>query len=305
MGGTKAAHRAAGSILAVSLCLGTSVWAEQVYDPSADLAGVNQLMEKLRALPPVSGDSDRLAVESPRVAVYGDSTASILTVGLASWLDRTGTARPRLGVAQLGCGLLEEGDYRFRGEALQRPDHCRDRASAWEANVAAQHPQVAVVSFGPWEVCDRRWTPGTSWQHIGMPEFDRRLRQEMNAATDSLAAGGARVIWVTQPGIQVRESNTGELPETPFPESAPERMRRYNELVRELAASRPETVQVLELAEYLRRQPGGEFSADLRSDGIHLEAEAALRISNDFVGPEILRLAAIPLAAPTPASKSR
>ena len=295
MAETKSSLWKVGAVCLIGLLFAVPALGTPDYDPSADLAGIGKLLAKLRALPPVSGNHSKGPEVRPRVAIYGDSTASILTVGIASWLDRMGVGHPRLGVAQLGCGLLEDGDYRFRGTVLNRPKHCRDRSTFWEDNVRAQRPDIAIVSFGPWEVCDRRWASGTEWTRIGTPEFDQKLRQKLNAATNILARGGARVIWVTQPGLLVRDPITGELPNKPFPESAPERMQRYNQLVREMAASRPETVQVLELAEYLRKQPGGEFSSELRPDGIHLDAAAALRLTNKFIGPEIMRLAAMPL----------
>ena len=265
-------------------------FADGGYDPSPHVAEIAPMFERLKALPPVPSGSASEVPLVPRVGVYGDSTGAALTIGLSHWLERTGEGQPRIGVAELGCGLLREGDYRYQGKVLPRPAHCQPRRAAWEANILSQSPHVAVVSFGPWEVCDRRLAGDGPWMHLGDPMVDQAMQAELLEAVDLLSARGALVVWLTHPVIEVRDPETGAAPVPAYPESSPARMARFNELVRELEALRPGKVVVLDVAGYLRNSSGGELDPLYRPDGTHLDAEGSLRLANDFIGPEVLRL---------------
>lgn len=98
------------------------------------------------------------------------------------------------------------------------------------------------------------------------------------------------MVWLTHPVIEVRDPETGAAPVPAYPESSPARMARFNELVRGLEDLRPGKVVVLDVAGYLRNSSGGELDPLYRPDGTHLDAEGSLRLANDFIGPEVLRL---------------
>lgn len=280
-------------VLVVSLsrsAIAVPRFADGGYDPSPHVAEIVPMFERMKQLPPVKAPESSARSGSPRVAVFGDSTGAALTIGLSHWLERTGLGQPRIGVSELGCGLLRQGDYRYQGKVLPRPAHCQPRGAAWEANILTQDPDVAVVSFGPWEVCDRRFVDGGSWMHLGDPAVDDAVRAELLEAVDLLAARGALVVWLTHPAIDVRDPETGAAPVKAYPESDVARMIRFNELVRELEVLRPGKVVVLDVATYLRDSSGGELDPLFRPDGTHLDAEGSLRLANDFVGPEVIRL---------------
>ncbi len=84
--------------------------------------------------------------------------------------------------------------------------------------------------------------------------------------------------------------NRGGLPETPFPTSDPARMRRFNEIVFELEKLRPGKVRAVDFAAYMRSLPGGEMDPSYRPDGVHLGRRSAERVSDDWLGPEIVRV---------------
>jgi len=112
----------------------------------------------------------------------------------------------------------------------------------------------------------------------------------MLAAVDILSASGTLVIWLTHPVLQTHDHMTGKPPKTPFPESDPARMARFNELIFELEELRPGSARVVDLAGYLRILPGGELDADYRPDGIHLTKEASAKIAGDWLASEVLRV---------------
>ena len=126
--------------------------------------------------------------------------------------------------------------------------------------------------------------------HRGDPAVDNAVRAELLDAVDVLSAREALVVWLTHPEIEVRDPETGAAPVKAYPESDAARMTRFNELVRELEALRPGKVVVLDVAGYLRNSSGGELNPLFRPDGTHLDAEGSLRLANDFVGPEVIRL---------------
>jgi len=101
---------------------------------------------------------------------------------------------------------------------------------------------------------------------------------------DELTAHGSILIWLTHPQIQtgITEHLTDEQPE-----SDPARMRRLNEIVNQVAATRPH-VRVLDLAGYMASRPQGELDLAERPDGIHWNDESN-GILADWLGPQIMR----------------
>jgi peptidoglycan/LPS O-acetylase OafA/YrhL len=238
-------------------------------------------------------DSDRPPApdaEVPRVAVFGDSTGFAIAIPLLFHLESTGMGRASLSVAELGCGLMRKGIYRVRKRKLTRPEHCVDRDEAWAEAIARGNPDIAVVSEGPWEVGDRKLPDDEQWRHVGDPVLDAYLRQEMLGAVDLLAARGTRVIWLTSPDIELRQTHTGRPPNPPYPGSDPARMARFNELVSELPTLRPGLVRVVDLAAYMRARPNGPLDPDYRPDGTHLSGEGGLKLAREWLADELMRV---------------
>jgi hypothetical protein len=222
------------------------------------------------------------------MAVFGDSTALSLAFSLLYDLESTGRARASKFYTQLGCGILREGVARFRRRVVKRPDHCGVREENWGEPIAKGRPDIAVVLVGPWEVIDRMLPGDTRWRHLGDPVLDAHMREELLAAVDLLSSDGALVVWLTSPVMEVRDLRTGNPPKPAFVESDPARMARFNELVLELPELRPGRVRVVDLAARVQALPGGPLDPDYRPDGIHWDAQGALRLSRAWLGDEIL-----------------
>ena len=234
--------------------------------------------------------ADLTAAGRPEIAIYGDSTALRIGLGFGGWVQATGLARGEGGYTELGCGLMPADHFthfRYDGEA-DAPDVCPQVDQIWADDIAATDPDIAVVMVGPWEVADWWDDERGEWRHIGQPDFDDLMLGRIRNAVDILSAGGAQVYWLTSPRIEVGMQD-GRPPAEERPASDPQRMERFNALVAQVAAERPDQVEVLDLAGYLRSTPGGELDPTLRPDGIHLTWDAATQVSSDWLGPEILR----------------
>ncbi len=259
-----------------------------------DFGAASQSLDE--RLPPVPAAAPG-AMEAPgrfqelqRAAVYGDSTALMIGMGLDTWLMAREGVRARGGVGELGCGLARKGTYRFQRREYQRRKQCGDRDVTWAEDIQRGRPDFVIVLVGPWEVCDRKLPGDDTWRHPGDPVLDAYLRQEMLSVVDLLSSEGALVLWLTHPAIQVHKPSSLQLPKTPYPESDPARMARLDELIFELEKLRPGIVRVIDLAGYMRTLPGGEMDPSYRPDGTHLSIEGASKLWNDWLGAEVLRV---------------
>ena len=155
---------------------------------------------------------------------------------------------------------------------------------------------AAVVLYGPREVADRLLPGEDSWHHVGEPEIDAYLRDEIQAMVDVLAAEGLAVVWLTSPYVATDREHPEMLP-GPHPESEPARMDRLNEIIREVAADEP-AMRVVDLQGYLESLPGGSldatFGADdepMRPDGVHLTKDASAHVADAWLGDQVVEAA--------------
>jgi hypothetical protein len=186
--------------------------------------------------------------------------------------------------------VLETGEIENRGQWQRQRIVCRDFLAGWKKVTRDRRIDVAVVLVGPWETRTRRANPRAPAHKLGDPELDAATRAAIVTAADNLAASGAAVIWLTAPHIDIQPLK-GESFSTDRDASEPQRMDRLNEIVREVAASRPDTMRVVDLAGHFARLPAGELDPALRPDGVHLTTAAASELTQAWLGDEVLRAA--------------
>ncbi|MGH3549631.1 MAG: acyltransferase family protein [Pseudonocardiaceae bacterium] len=199
------------------------------------------------------------------VEVFGDSLAWSLISHLP--------ARPGFIVhddTMMGCGLLLDSPYRYFGSIQQQRPECAGWAQLLQRAATTNGVDVVMILVGRWETMDR--VRNGKWTHLGDPSFDDYARGELDRAVGIAASGGARVVLATEPYNHRGERPDGEL----WPEDEPDRVDRWNALLREVAAEHPDTVQVIELG--ARLCPEGDFTKKVdgiavRSDGVHLTPE--------------------------------
>ena len=212
--------------------------------------------------------------EPPRVLVLGDSAALTLAYGVEQWSKANGQAKV-WNAARLGCSVGRGGLLEYVGQVRAEYDWC-DWSNNWFTDqIDRIQPHVIMAMYGTWDVVDRQLPGDTQWRSIGDPIYDAYLRSELSSAMDTMAAGGAEVVWMTHPYIRVgiTEGLSG-----PFPEEDHDRMDRLNAMVREIAASK-QRVTVVDLEEHMRSLPEGDSDLTDRPDGIHWSRDAATALA--------------------------
>ncbi|MFN8050138.1 MAG: SGNH/GDSL hydrolase family protein [Acidimicrobiales bacterium] len=223
-----------------------------------------------------------------RVLVVGDSFA--LSAGLG--LDHYGTSSGQLKVlnaALVGCGFGRGG--RNRGIGLDRAwsPECAANEARLTSLIGTFHPDVVLCAGGMWDVTDRQLAGSRTWTHIGVPAYDWYLALELQHFTRVMQQQGARVVWTTAPTWNPRYDPANFMGKPPYLEAKPGRSDRYN-VVLSSAVGRMPNVSVLDLAGYMRSRPGGEFSPDLRVDGVHFTNEGTDRVANAYLGPWVVAI---------------
>jgi hypothetical protein len=247
------------------------------------------------AHPPASHDHAKSPV---RVEVFGDSTALSLGWGLAatSLTSRYNYTSQNMGV--LGCGLVNGPVVRFMGtyyldhtECNGAPPRPGEPLSAqpwpvqWKAAMSTNHPNVAVILAGRWEIVDRVYNG--AWTNILDPMFAHYVKQQLELASNLVTSTGANVVFLTSPCANEMTQPDG----TAYPESNPYRLAIYNNLVREVAAEHPKTDSVIDLGALVC--PGGKFKPTYKGvqirtpDGIHF-TELAGVVLGPALMPKIL-----------------
>jgi hypothetical protein len=145
---------------------------------------------------------------------------------------------------------------------------CANQAVRWTADLDTFHPDVVLLADGEFEVRDH-FIDGT-WMHIGDPIFDRLEMARLESAVHVLRSTGAVVVLLTGGYYRQPEQEDGQ----PWPEDNPQRIERYNAMLRQVAAMYPSGVVVENLNKHLN--PSGRYQqtldgVDLRyQDGIHV-----------------------------------
>lgn len=255
-----------GSAVAVTLLVVPVVdrpRAENGLTPDVAAAAAVSPSPPARRLPPpqaVRHDPNR-----PRtVSVFGDSIGWTLMHYLPEtpgyhFIDHT----------VVGCSIVRAGPYRWAGKTIDQGSECDGWPARWARQVKADRPDVVLLFVGRWETVDR--VNEGRWSHIGDPTFDAYLTAELRRALDVLESAGSRVVVTTVPYSRYGERPDGGL----WPEDKPERVDRWNALLRREVAGR-EAVTVIDLNKKLG--PAGTYTAKVdgikvRSDGIHLTPE--------------------------------
>jgi hypothetical protein len=229
-----------------------------------------------------------------RIDVFGDSTAVSLAWGLAAkpLAARYGYTLKNMG--DLGCGVVDGPAVRFMGTYYSARTECNGAPpplgaplstqpwpNQWQAALAADHPSVAVVLAGRWEIVDRVYDG--AWTNILQPAFAQYAKRQLELASSLITSTGANVVFMTAPC-----ANEGKGPDgVPYPESDPRRLAVYNRLVRQVVAEHPKTDKLIDLDAIVC--PEGRFAANYRGvkirtvDGIHFTQLAGV-----VLGPALM-----------------
>ena len=283
-------------VVAVAI-LATSTQATTARSP-ADLEKLAARVQAGGALPTAAPDAQ--GNRPLRMLIAGDSLATTL-IG-----SQFGEVAASLNVqladaSMLGCGVARLPERKLDGKAGPTTIGCDQWPDRFAKRVDEVKPDVAALLVGRWEVTDQlldgRWT------HIGEPDFDAYLASQLDLAITTLSAGGAKVVLFTTPAVAAREGPNGSQ----YPETRPERVARFNQVLRAAADRHRDVATVSDLNRVLT--PGNRYTDHVngiltRDDGVHITA-AGGRIVGQALLPAIVGLVRptgadrAPVASPT------
>ncbi|MHB1138273.1 MAG: acyltransferase family protein, partial [Microthrixaceae bacterium] len=243
---------------------------------------LEQQADKLAAVP--STTAAPMQVPTPTLATFGDSTALLLGLGMLQYAAESGSIHGQEGDVALGCGV-SRFERRRVDEVFGFTDECRAWPERWQQVIDRDTPNIAQLVTGSWEVTDVELPGADGFSAIGDPVVDAFIKSELTTAVDILGSRGAMVLLVLWPQISAFVSD-GASPGIRA-KSDPARWARLRELMREVAAERPDSVRVVDLQSMLadRLEDQG-----LRPDGIHIPADQANLLYQGELGAETLRL---------------
>ena len=219
-----------------------------------------------------------------RVVVTGDSTGEALGTGVVLWA----ASNPELAQAEvhaaLGCGFVMGGERQWGDDIVSTASCDGWPAAQLYPAVERTQPDVVVVMTSTWDILDQRWDGGDLLSPTD-PEYRARLVATYTQLVDDLTAAGAgRVAFVHEPVPNVWWNNTGEG------ENDPRRHAVLADVYEEIAASRPATVRIVDLASWYSRNDL-DADQDARPDGIHLAPDTATSVVDRFLGEQLISAA--------------
>ncbi len=223
-----------------------------------------------------------------RVMVVGDSFAQSIVIGLQRWGMTTG----KMAVMDRsipGCPFGRGG--RNKGVSIPRDEEpdCIARDGELLRSIKEFNPQVVLLAGGMWDVTDRRPEGFSRWTRIGRPDYDGYLRGEINHLLDLVSGEGAEVLWADSPYWSPVPGSVIYMGKPPYAEAQTDRVDLYNQMLTEEVAKRP-NASILDIASWMRVQPGGEFDPAFRPDGVHF-SEVSTDTVAAWLGPVLLKSA--------------
>jgi hypothetical protein len=215
--------------------------------------------------------------------MVGDSTAEALGVGLVGWAGANPTlADVRLAVSP-GCGFVRGGEVPT-DDGVPFRERCDEILDDVLPNTLSEfRPEIVVLLSTSRDLLDRRW----SEEEGILDPFDERYRQRIETdyarISDLITASGATALFVRGPLVDPFWLGR----ETMFRDPA---RRAIVDGVMARLAEADGAVAVLDLRAWAEADGIAESHA-ARPDGIHWTPEAALDMTERWLGPTLLSIA--------------
>ncbi|HZU71819.1 MAG TPA: SGNH hydrolase domain-containing protein [Acidimicrobiales bacterium] len=236
--------------------------------------------------PPPPPPPHHRAGQPVTIMFIGDSVAQTTAAGLGPLASQYGGAIANEGI--MGCGVVTASPYRYFGQQQNLLPQCESWQATWRAAVAHDNPDLAVIMVGRWELMERFYDG--RWTHVGDPAYDAYIVAQLQQAVAIASAQRAKVALLTTPYYLRGLTPTGGL----FPEDQPARVDLVNGLIRQVAASHPGLVSVIDFGAHL--SPGGKFAmaidgVQVRSDGVHMTPQTGPWLA-PWLMPQLVALGA-------------
>jgi hypothetical protein len=220
-----------------------------------------------------------------RVLVLGDSTAQRTAIGLTGWAFDHPTSMQVTDASVPGCGFLRDGVVPTDGD-FDWVGPCR-RVLDDDLPVMLRdlQPDVVMLMVTMRDVEDRSWGDEGVISPFD-PRFRERLATQYADMADRLmSAGVPHVAWILPPH-----------PVSPFQGEqrkmlVPARYEVQFDVIRQLASAHPDTIAAVDMSAWLAAA-GDSEPAGARPDGLHWSEEASRWLSDTYLAPLVVSLAA-------------
>jgi peptidoglycan/LPS O-acetylase OafA/YrhL len=230
------------------------------------------------------------AALATHVLMLGDSVTWSMLGGFESWnADHEDQQMLVESYRAVGCPLGGPAPVNSMDVIEQPTPDCRAFRPMLPGFLENNDFDAIVVVMGGKDLSEREIDG--QWRHFGDPVFDEWFRGEVDALADILAVEGVPVLWTAWPHLQIAAANDPTSKWQDFDDNDPARVDRLNEIVAEEVGDRP-LFQIADVGDWLREQPGGEDSRELRGDGVHFSVEGAERLGAWLV-PQIVEAVSI------------
>jgi len=185
----------------------------------------------------------------------------------------------------LGCGVVRGGDFALDPPEAA-PSVCAEWPTTWTREVRTKQADVALVLSCQWEIIPRVLPGHTTFSQPGDPDYDEAIRSEYLTAIDALLRSGAKLVeWVRCPHLS-QQVAPPSLDAGLRDSRDPARMDHLNSLIGQIAATRPETVRVVDLGSWVDQRVD---DARMRPDGSHFDDKIDTGIGQAF-GSRVLNV---------------
>lgn len=229
------------------------------------------------------------------VALFGGSTAVLLDVAGDGWLRGSDDLAIRPGGTRLACGLVRQGERTLGWDPRtwepvvgESDEECTAWPEVWPYVAQLGGAEVALLVVGTWDTLDVD-IDGVGRTHVGRPEFDRIVLDELSLALDRFRTAGVEQLHLATTPV-VGRGETGRARELRgLGDDHPERVAAFNGLLHRFADAHADAV-VIDYGGYVDAM-GEDVKAELLPDGVHPTEEAAHRLWADFLGPAVVAAA--------------
>ncbi len=233
---------------------------------------------------PVSRSAAQVVAPAPnavRVYVIGDSVAYGLWHGFRQAMSADVVVG---GTYELGCGLMAFPVI-VADQVEPLGPTCTQFDARWPVELAADHPDVAVLMLGIGEQFDRE-VAGAAVR-FGTADYEAFLDREIDRRVAVLGAGHRPVVLVTVPCHHVLESAGNDIPAVINDD---QRVRWMNDVQRRYVAAHADRVRLVDLYGFLcadgytDQVHGVE---QLRTDGMHFTPDG-VQLVWEWLSPQLV-----------------
>jgi hypothetical protein len=256
-----------------------TVLGTQAIAPAGAAAPAAAPSSTAKPLAPVTG-------RPVRIGFMGDSQSYMILNGIRRKNSAASMPVQLSGTALLGCGVLGYGIIRNKDTVTPPAGYltkCNSWPQFWQGYLDTDHPDVVLLSLGPWEMVDRIWHG--KWHDIvdGSP-FANYVLAQVEGALRLVASSGSRVAVMGTPCFY------GEKPDgSVYPQYSAARLEAFRGILHQAivdvdAKSPAFAVQEVSVNSVLC--PNGKFTwhdaqgRQIRMDDIHVTEQGGAEVGN-------------------------